>query len=394
MSWPTVLLGSIADIQSGNGFPEKFQGNTVGAIAFAKVGDISQSKRETGRFIEKANNYVSLEDLAAMKAKVFPEGSIVFAKIGEAIRKNNRVITKKPMAFDNNVMGIIFDKDVIDLSFALHYLNTVDFYSLSNSTTVPSLRRDDIASLKIPLPPLEEQKRIAGILDQADALRRLRARALEKLNTLGQAVFQEMFGDVKFNEKQFVEYKLKDFCEIKLGKMLDKEKNKLGEPRKYLRNANIRWFSFDLSSLYEMPFTEKEIERFSVKSGDLLICEGGEPGRCAIWEAGDEEIFYQKALHRLRINKDIAIVDFLERWFFAAAKSGVLSDSVTQATISHLTGEKIKNLSIFLPPIDLQVVFAARLTGVKDHLSVAARALNEAESLFASLQSAAFEGRL
>jgi type I restriction enzyme, S subunit len=69
----------------------------------------------------------------------------------------------------------------------------------------------------------------------------------------------------------------------RLGKMLDKAKNK-GTPRPYLRNINVRWFDFDLSDLLEMPFEETEIAEFTLRAGDVLICEGGEPGRAAVWD--------------------------------------------------------------------------------------------------------------
>ncbi|MFR3755373.1 MAG: hypothetical protein ACLTW9_29570 [Enterocloster sp.] len=84
----------------------------------------------------------------------------------------------------------------------------------------------------------------------------------------------------------------------RLGKMLDKEKN-VGLPEQYIRNINVRWFSFDLSDLLKMRIETKEIEKYSIKYGDLIICEGGEPGRCAVWDRNDS-IFYQKALHRVR----------------------------------------------------------------------------------------------
>lgn len=83
--------------------------------------------------------------------------------------------------------------------------------------------------------------------------------------------------------------RLGSIAETNLGKMLDAKKNK-GVPRPYLRNINVRWGSFDLSDLLEMRIQDEEVERYSVRKGDLIICEGGEPGRCAIWK--DEESIY------------------------------------------------------------------------------------------------------
>jgi type I restriction enzyme S subunit len=80
-------------------------------------------------------------------------------------------------------------------------------------------------------------------------------------------------------------------AESRLGKMLDKAKNK-GTPRRYLRNINVRWFDFDLSDLVEMPFEDSELPEFALRSGDVLICEGGEPGRAAIWDERESCIYF------------------------------------------------------------------------------------------------------
>ena len=87
-----------------------------------------------------------------------------------------------------------------------------------------------------------------------------------------------------------------DLC---LGKMLDKDKNR-GEPLPYLANVNVRWGEFDLSELRTMRFEPHEHERYGLKFGDIVMCEGGEPGRCAIWKEELPGMMIQKALHRIR----------------------------------------------------------------------------------------------
>ncbi len=164
--------------------------------------------------------------------------------------------------------------------------------------------------------------------------------------------------------------------------------------RPYLRNANVRWFDFDLADISEMEFSDSELDRFSVRDGDLLICEGGEPGRCAVWRGGNRELYYQKALHRARPDTDLVLPDYLARWFFEAIQSGILSDSVTSATIAHLTSEKIKKLDVLIPTIDAQWDFVMRLKQLDDLLAdnrAAAAAMN---SIFSSLQHSAFRGEL
>ena len=90
-----------------------------------------------------------------------------------------------------------------------------------------------------------------------------------------------------------------DIADTRLGKMLDAAKNK-GQPVPYLRNVNVRWGDFDLSDLQEMKVTDDEFAALAVRNGDLFVCEGGEPGRCAVWRGGPQRLVFQKALHRVR----------------------------------------------------------------------------------------------
>ena len=88
----------------------------------------------------------------------------------------------------------------------------------------------------------------------------------------------------------------------RLGKMLDKSKNK-GTPRRYFRNVNVRWFDFDLSDILQMRFEDSELPEFELRPNDVLICEGGEPGRAAVWDGRVSDIYFQKAIHRVRFPK-------------------------------------------------------------------------------------------
>ncbi len=125
-----------------------------------------------------------------------------------------------------------------------------------------------------------------------------------------------------------------------LGKMLDKAKNK-GELKPYLRNVNVRWGRFDLNGLLEMRFEAGESQRYSLLDGDLVICEGGEPGRSAVWkEFFSREIYVQKALHRVRFTEAVNPY-FVQLFFEFSAASRQLEQLFTGTTIKHLTGEKL-----------------------------------------------------
>ena len=143
--------------------------------------------------------------------------------------------------------------------------------------------------------------------------------------------------------------RLSDIANMCLGKMLDKAKNK-GKLHPYLRNVNVRWGCFDLSDLLEMRFEEDETERYSIKFGDLVVCEGGEPGRCAVWDDKQSTIRIQKALHRIRFYGEINSF-FIYRVFELYASIGFFARRVTGTTIKHLPGAVLAKILIPLPSL-------------------------------------------
>ena len=146
--------------------------------------------------------------------------------------------------------------------------------------------------------------------------------------------------------------KLGDVVDTCLGKMLDQEKNR-GTYQKYLANVNVRWGGFDLESLPEMRFEDDEEERYGLRYGDLIICEGGEPGRCAIWKDQIPNMKIQKALHRVRVY-DCLDYRYLYYWFLLAGKQGALEQYFTGSTIKHMPGQKLKEVVIDKPPLETQ----------------------------------------
>jgi len=148
--------------------------------------------------------------------------------------------------------------------------------------------------------------------------------------------------------------------EIKLGKMLDAEKN-LGTPKPYLGNRAVQWDQIDISNLPTVPMSRADIERFRLRKGDLLVCEGGEVGRAAIWEGQLDECYYQKALHRLRplrgFNSQV-MAALLRQW----SDKGLLTNYVTQTSIAHLPREKFVEVPMPVPPLPEQRAIASALS--------------------------------
>lgn len=146
--------------------------------------------------------------------------------------------------------------------------------------------------------------------------------------------------------------KLGDITDSCLGKMLDQQKNR-GEFQPYLANVNVRWGAFDLENLPQMRFEENEQERYGLRYGDLVVCEGGEPGRCAIWKEQSPNMKIQKALHRVRVHNGLDY-RYLYYWFLWAGKRGALDQYFTGATIKHMPGQKLKEIVIDKPSIEIQ----------------------------------------
>ena len=168
--------------------------------------------------------------------------------------------------------------------------------------------------------------------------------------------------------------RLGDHADACLGKMLDQKKNR-GELFPYLGNKNVRWGSFDTSDLGQMRFGDHEHDRYGLKYGDLVVCEGGEPGRCAIWKDEVPGMKIQKALHRIRAREQLDN-RFLHYWFLLAGCNGALESYFTGTTIQHLTGKAIAELQIPLPPKPEQRAIAHILGRLDDKIELNRR-MNE-----------------
>lgn len=175
-------------------------------------------------------------------------------------------------------------------------------------------------------------------------------------------------------------------ADTRLGKMLDKAKNK-GKPMRYLRNTNVHWFRFDLTSVKTMLFADEEMDEFEVRPGDVLICEGGHGiGRTAVWTGGSERMMFQKALHRVRPSRK------LDSNFFAYCMRvydaiGVLQKHYTGAGIPHLTGKALSRVAFPLPPLDEQREIVRKVTSLLAECDALDAALVKAEAASIELSS-------
>jgi type I restriction enzyme S subunit len=262
--------------------------------------------------------------------------------------------------------------------------------------TVKGVKLPFVKSLQIPLPPLPEQKRIVAILDKAFAGISKAAANAEKNLANARELFESYLNSVFIRRGEgWVEKQVGEIADYCLGKMLDKRKNK-GQPRSYLRNLNVRWFEIDLSDLLEMRFEETEIERYSARKGDLLICEGGYPGRAAIWES-DEPIFFQKAIHRVRSKKP-QHNRWLMYFLYLSNATGDLRQYFTGAGIQHFTGQALKRFRLPIPPLSEVTHLIAKFDSLFEQTqrleSIYQQKLTALAELKQSILQKAFSGKL
>ncbi|MDE0330883.1 MAG: restriction endonuclease subunit S [Nitrospinae bacterium] len=191
--WQHRTLGDLCELRAGSVFPTSSQGRESGAYPFIKVSDMNLP--ENIRCIQSANNWVNDEDLAHLKAKPFPNGTTVFAKIGEALKQNRLRFIVKPTLIDNNMMGAVPNKSLIDPQFYYYALSQFDFADIANGTALPYLTVGGLSSLTLSLPPLPEQRAIAHILGTLDDKIELNRCMNETLEAMARALFKSWFVD-------------------------------------------------------------------------------------------------------------------------------------------------------------------------------------------------------
>ena len=288
-------------------------------------------------------------------------------------------------------------KNTITLKPHKDILGKYIFYAL-NSNKIPHrgggqpfISKTDTEEYMIICPSLEEQTRIVTIFDKICKIIDMRHNQLSKLDELVKSRFIEMFGDVITNSKSWKQYIFSEIATSRLGKMLD-AKQQTGESSfPYLANFNVQWFRFDLTSLNQMDFDEEDRVEFELKEGDLIVCEGGEIGRCAVWHNEMQPCYFQKALHRVRCNTEVINPNYMAWWFkYNCDHNGFAAIEGAKATIAHLPGAKLKLLRVTTPPIELQNEFAAFIEQVDKSKFEIQKSLEKLETLKKALMQKYF----
>lgn len=256
------------------------------------------------------------------------------------------------------------DEGVLLQSYLPFLLQSDDFWRFAEENKKGGLpfflNWSDFERYEFELPSIEKQRELSDLLWAMQRTKQAYQELLAKTDELVKSQFIEMFGDPVENEKEWPVFPLSKIASSRLGKMLDKKKQTGLYQRKYLANANVQWFSFDLNGLNQMDFNEDDQQEFSLVNGDLLVCEGGEIGRCAVWREEINDCYFQKAIHRVRCNTEMILPEYLAHSFFYHSQKNGFADIVSsKATIAHLPGDKLKAMGVIVPPIELQQQFVS-----------------------------------
>lgn len=289
----------------------------------------------------------------------------------------------------------------IDRDFLYFYLKKIEAYidSLGSGAIFKAINKSQLAELPINDAgiPLPEQKKIAHILSTVQQAIEAQERIIQTTTELKKALMHKLFTEGLRNEPQkqteigpvpesWELLPIGDLFETQLGKMLS-QKAKVGDsPKLYLRNKNVQWGRIETEDLLRMDFNDREAVKFQLRKGDLMVCEGGEVGRAALWDGSIADCYYQKALHRLRPKTDQITNEFMVHWMmFAFLLTNTYGVTGTRTTIAHLPEIKLKPLLVPVPPPNEQAEIIAVLDTADQKHAGHQRKLGALKDLFRTL---------
>ena len=273
------------------------------------------------------------------------------------------------------------------------------------------------AARKIALPPVAEQHTIVSFLNREtakfDAMVTKKERLIElfqekRTALITSAVTKGFDHDVRVKEsgtewlgeipENWDVAPIYARYEVALGKMLDSKRISGSSPGKYLRNIDVQWDSVNTKDLPTMDFSPQERDRYGLQLGDVLVCEGGEVGRTAMWRGSAEECFYQKAIHRVRPISKRDVPRFFFYLMCVLAAKGVFVAGGNPNTINHLTATQLRHYRVVFPPRHEQRAVATYLdretTKIDALVTKVREAIDRLKELRIALISAAVTGKI
>jgi type I restriction enzyme S subunit len=256
-----------------------------------------------------------------------------------------------------------------------------------------------VESLRIPVPPLLEQRRIAAMLDKADAVRRKRQQTLDLADQFLRSAFLDMFGDPVTNPKGWPEKRLDSFAEIRggvtKGRKLDGH-HVVTVP--YVRVANVQDGFLDLREVKQIEVLDADVNKYRLLPGDVLLTEGGDPdklGRGAVWTGEIDPCIHQNHIFSVRVDERTAQPHYISTLLGSAYGKRYFLRAGKQTTgIATINRTQLSGFPALLPPLALQSRFAAIVATCSDARGAAATRGKDLDALSATLTKRAFRGDL
>lgn len=345
---------------------------------------------------------IPVDAVPAGRRELLP-GDIIFNNTNsqELVGKSALVETALRAAFSNHITRIRVDRRRVEPGFVHRYLNYLYSrrYFEARATrwvSQAAFGTAQIKAIEVPLPPLEEQRRIVAVLDRAAAIHRRADAARAQARALIPALFLDMFGDPATNPKGWLLSAISDCADIQGGLQVTSKRSSLPEEVPYLRVANVLRGRLDLGEIKTIRLTSAEQERTTLLRGDLLVVEGhgnpNEVGRAAIWDGSIDICVHQNHLIRVRPRPEKVTSEFLCEFLNSASgRMTLIGSGKTTSGLNTISTSNVKAVRLPLPPLPLQTAFAeqaARTESVARALDTAAA---KAEALAAALSAEVFD---
>jgi type I restriction enzyme S subunit len=394
-NWPLVTLGDVFEIARG-GSPRPIDAYITeepDGVNWIMIGDAS----EGSKYITGTTKRISKDGV--QRSRMVQPGDFLLTN---SMSFGKPYIMRTSGCIHDGWLVLTRRRDNIDTDFFYHLLRSKAVYSeferRAAGATVKNLNIDLVRGVQVPLPPLPEQRRIAQVLDRADALRAKRRVALAQLDTLTQSIFLDLFGRPMVNERGWSMSTVGDAGLVQLGRQRAPKYQSGEHTRPYMRVANVHADRMDLTDVLSMDFDEADFATYQLEHGDILLNEGQSTelvGRPAMWRDELPTCCFQNTLLRFQPNRKITTPEFALATFLHYFRSGAFARiSSKTSSVAHLGAGRFGLMPFPLPPLHYQREFSARMVAA-DKLKAAHRAsLAELNALFSVLQFRAFRGEL
>ncbi len=388
-------LSEVASISAGQSAPKDNEFNSSEGLPFIRAGHL-----ENLILYNNIKELPKLGDKSALKnrLRVVKKGSILFAKSGMSAMMNRVYLVTQDSYYVSHLASVTPNELYLESRFCYYFLKHFGTSKLIKDSAYPSIGLPDIKNIQIPLPPLETQKRIADILDAADALRQKDQELLKKYDELTQAIFIDMFGDPMKNEKGWEMISLKDFGKFKNG--LNFNKQEKGVSLKYLGvgdfKSKYKIDNTELLSNIELDFMPNE--DFLLKNGDLVFVRSNGNkelvGRCLEIFPENDKVTFSGFCIRYRITSKRLTSAYLTQLFRNKEFKYVIFNGGRGANINNINQEILNEIKIPLPSLDLQIKFKNIQFIIENQINFEVFSSNNGNNLFQTLLSKAFKGDL